>query len=173
MPEGFTIRPLGPPDAPAYKRLRDMMLAQHPSAFTSDATAESARTAASYLPRLGVGPEAPCFTFGALGVDGLVAAISCERESRVKVRHIGHLVGMMVHPVFERLGLARALLSACLDRLRATPGIELVTLSVTADNPRAIALYERAGFTRYGSLPRAIRVGDSYHDKDLMHLDLR
>jgi hypothetical protein len=34
-------------------------------------------------------------------------------------------------------------------------------------------LYGRAGFVRYGRLERAIRVGASYHAKDLMMLLLR
>jgi RimJ/RimL family protein N-acetyltransferase len=36
-----------------------------------------------------------------------------------------------------------------------------------------VRLYERAGFTRYGTLPRAIRVAGRFFDKDLMVLNLR
>ena len=48
-----------------------------------------------------------------------------------------------------------------------------LTLSVTASNATAVRLYESAGFTRYGTLPRAIRVGSRFLDKDLMVLNLK
>ena len=71
-----------------------------------------------------------------------------------------------------RLGLGRALLDACIAEARLADGLELMTLSVTATNTAAVRLYERAGFTRYGRLVRAIKAGDQYHDKDLMALKL-
>jgi hypothetical protein len=45
-------------------------------------------------------------------------------------------------------------------------------LTVTASNAGAVRVYERAGFVRYGSLPRAIKVGEHYHAKDQMVLTL-
>ena len=52
--------------------------------------------------------------------------------------------------------------------MRQLPGLEQVVLSVTASNARAVALYEHAGFVRYGLLPRAIKIDGRYHDKALM-----
>jgi len=48
----------------------------------------------------------------------------------------------------------------------------MLTLSVTATNTMASALYAKLGFRRYGTLPRALKVDGEYHDKDLMVLDL-
>ncbi|MBS0445767.1 MAG: GNAT family N-acetyltransferase [Proteobacteria bacterium] len=168
------IRPLAMGELPAYKALRDAVLAAFPEAFTSDAEAERARPAESYAGRVG-GILAPGrhITLAAWDDTTLVGAISCEREARAKARHIGHLVGMMVDAGHQGRGIGRALLAACIAVARRTPDVELLTLSVTAGNASATALYERAGFVRYGSLPRAIRVGDRYHAKDLMALALR
>jgi ribosomal protein S18 acetylase RimI-like enzyme len=160
-------------DLPAYKALRDRMLAAHPQAFTSDATAESLRPASAYSSRLGFErPEGGHFTLGAWSDRRLVGAISCERDARLKVRHIGHVVGMMVRDDLQGQGIGRALLEACIARARAAEGLEQLTLSVTSSNAGAVRLYRAAGFERYGSLHRAIKLGACYHDKDQMVLAL-
>ena len=160
-------------DLGAYKALRDRVLALHPEAFTSDATAESLKPASAYSARLGYErPEGGHFTLGAWRDRRLLGAISCERDMRMKVRHIGHVVGMMVREDARSRGVGRALLAACIARARAAEGLELLTLSVTATNVPAIRLYLSAGFARYGSLHHAIKVDGHYHDKDLMVLGL-
>lgn len=171
--ELLLIRPLVVEDLPLYKALRDEMLALHPESFTSDAASERARPAGAYAPRVGADrPEGGQFTLGAWHADRLVGALSCEREPRAKVRHIAHLTGMMVHPQARRRGIGRMLLMACIERARAVRGLEMLTLSVTSSNTVAATLYAQAGFRRYGTQPRALKVDGAYHDKDLMVLDL-
>ena len=167
------LRLLTADDLDAYKALRDDMLAAHPEAFTSDAATELARTAQSYWSRLGLDvADGGQFVLGAWQHAALVGALGSDRDSRIKVRHTAQLIGMMVRPALRGTGLGARLLSACIARLRATDGIEMLTLTVTQGNRPAIALYERAGFTTCGSQPRAIRVGDRYHAKDQMVLAL-
>ncbi|HWH82721.1 MAG TPA: GNAT family N-acetyltransferase, partial [Burkholderiaceae bacterium] len=173
MQDGVVIRALQPGDLPAYKALRDAVLAAHPSAFTSDAAEAQARSAESYRSRLGLDrPEGGHFTLGAWIGAALVGAISCERETRAKGRHLSHVVGMMVRDEWQGRAIGRALLVACIAAARRADGLEMLTLSVTAGNAPAIRLYEAHGFTRYGSLPRAIRVDGRYFAKDLMALAL-
>ncbi len=167
------LRLLTPADLDAYKRLRDTMLAAHPEAFTSDAEAELARTPLSYLPRLGSGmADDGQFVLGAWQRGALVGAIGSECDDRRKVRHVAHLIGMMLQPELRGTGVAGRLLEQCIGLLRATDGIEMLTLTVTQGNTPAIRLYERAGFITCGSLPRAIRVGNAYYAKDQMILML-
>ena len=80
---------------------------------------------------------------------------------------------MMVCAEARGHGVGRALLEACIARAREADGLELLTLSVTSSNLAAVRLYERAGFEPYGRLPRAIKLEDTYHGKDLMVLALR
>ncbi len=167
MAETVHIRPMLEPDLLAYKALRDATLATHPEAFTSDAETEVQRDLASYRSRLTGGGT--LFTLLALQGSRLVGALTCEREPRRKVLHIAHLVGMMVAADCHGRGIGRALLAAALDRLRATPGLAQVTLSVTASNAAAVRLYESQGFVRYGRLPDAVRLPDGRSlTKDLM-----
>ena len=169
----ISIRRLAPHDLGDYKALRDTMLAAHPQAFSSNAVEGRARTPESYRSRLGLDrPGGGDFTLGAWQRERLVGAISCERDLRVKVRHIAHLVGMMVCADLQGRGVGRALLVGCMAEARRVGGLEMLTLTVTADNHAAIRLYERAGFSRYGSLPRAICVDGQYHAKDHMVLVL-
>ncbi|HKX40186.1 MAG TPA: N-acetyltransferase [Burkholderiaceae bacterium] len=179
MLEAIELRRLRPEDLPAYKRLRDAALADDPTAFTSDAETERGKAADSYLPRLGIAvAQGGVFTLGAwrgvagVGEPELIGAISCERDRRIKVRHIGHIVGMMVRRDARGQGVGRQLVAACIAEARRADGLEMLTLTVTASNASAVRLYEGAGFVRYGSLPHAIKVDGHYHAKDHMVLSL-
>jgi RimJ/RimL family protein N-acetyltransferase len=170
---GLAIRRLEEVDLPAYKALRDEVLAADPEAFTSDAETEAHRAPSSYRSRLGLDrPDGGQFVIGAWIGERLVGAIGCERDTRVKVRHLGHLIGMMVRREARGAGIGEALLQACIAEARRTEGLEVLTLTVTTGNVAATKLYERAGFVVHGTLPRAIRVGERYLDKDHMHLVL-
>jgi RimJ/RimL family protein N-acetyltransferase len=168
----LSIRELGAADLDAYKALRDHALAHHEEAFTSDAATEAQRSAASYASRLGSGSDGS-FTLGAFRGDALVGAISLERDPRSKVRHMGHVVGTMVHASELRRGVGSALLDALIARAAADDELQQLTLTVTAGNEAAERLYARAGFVRFGTLQRAIRVGGRFLDKHHMVLALR
>ena len=166
------IRPLGAADLADYKRLRDDMLALHPEAFTSDAESEAAKDAADYLPRLGLDRvEGGQFVLGAWRGRRRVGAIGCERETRLKVRHIGHVIGMMVRPESRGRGIGAMLLESCIAEARRA-GLEMLTLTVTAENEAAVRLYQRHRFIAYGTLERALKIGSRYHDKLHMALTL-
>lgn len=178
----ITIRPLREADLPAYKALRDRMLEAHPEAFTSDAEEERDRPAASYGDRIGLGADGRATHDGSaiLGafardiVDDeiLVGAICVLRETRKKTRHRMDIVGLMVDGAVRKRGTGAALLDAAVEHARGVPGVDRLTLSVTAGNEGATRLYERAGFTVQGRLKDAIRVGNRRLTKLLMTLPL-
>ncbi|WP_309625832.1 GNAT family protein [Methylibium sp.] len=183
MPEGTpaVIRRLGPADLAAYKNLRDEALRLHPEAFTSDHASQQSRTPESYLGRLGLAePLGGSFLLGAFitekGKPRLVGSVGLERETRQKTRHISWLIGLMVLPTSTGHGVGRALVEGCIAEARRADRLQLITLSVTASSLRVVRLYERAGFVRYGLLPRAVRLvdehGERYHDKAQMMLVL-
>jgi RimJ/RimL family protein N-acetyltransferase len=174
---GCTVRRLGPADLGAYKALRDEALRLHPEAFTSDHETERRRSVESYLGRLGLlEPLGGSFLLGAHVGDELTGAVGLERQTRAKTRHIAWMIGLMVLPAHTGRGVGSALVEACIGEARRATGLEMLQLSVTASNERVVTLYERAGFRRYGLLPRAVRLGEgrkaSYHDRALMLLTL-
>ena len=169
----LTIRRMATRDLRAYKALRDAMLEAHPEAFTSDALTERHRRADDYVPRLGLErPEGGHLMLGAWRDDALLGAVGLERDERIKVRHIGHVVSMMVRESARGQGIGRALLEALMDAARDPGGLEMLTLTVTEVNAGAVRLYERSGFSRFGTLHKAIKVGGQYHDKVHMVLYL-
>lgn len=165
------LRLLQPADAPAYKRLREEMLAAFPQAFTSDAESARLRPAESYADRLHAGDGG--FTLGMEAAGELVGALTCEIPTRLKERHLGHLVAMMVSPAHQGRGLGRQLLAATVAQARQHTELLQLTLSVTRGNDAAVRLYEDAGFQTYGCLPAAVRLADGQlFDKLLMRLPL-
>jgi len=168
----LTVRELQARDLDAYKALRDHALAHHEEAFTSDALTEARRSAQSYASRLG-GDAGGGFTLGAFRGDALVGAVTLERDARSKVRHVGHVIGTMVHADEIGRGVGRTLMDALIERASADDELQSLTLTVTAGNTAAERLYARAGFTVFGTLPRAIRVGDRFFAKQHMVLNLR
>ncbi|MBL0719969.1 GNAT family N-acetyltransferase [Piscinibacter sp. Jin2] len=177
-----TVRRLGPADLSAYKTLRDQALRLHPDAFTADAESESRRDPESYLGRLGLcDPLGGTALFGAFvgspaGGEQLVGSVGLERETRGKLRHTANVIGLIVLPGHNGLGLGRQLVERVLDEARRAPGLEMLTISISAHSERVLRLYERAGFRRYGLLPRALRLvkpsGVQYVDKVQMLLML-
>jgi RimJ/RimL family protein N-acetyltransferase len=165
-----TIRPLGPHDFAAYRRVRLRALAEHPEAFTSSADEEATTEGdARMARRLSPSPQAPHDAMlGAFADGALVGTIGMTVDMRAKTRHRGLVVGMYVVPERAGRGLGRALIEAQIARARATPGLDSLVLTVTAGNAHAQRLYEHAGFEVVGREPEAVRVAGVGHDKLMM-----
>jgi len=63
-----------------------------------------------------------------------------------------HLLNLAVHPARRRQGIARALLTEALARVR-TQGVVVVWLEVRPSNAAALALYRAFGFEEVGVRP--------------------
>lgn len=76
--------------------------------------------------------------------------------------HRGSL-GMGIIAEYRGKGLGRRLVAAALEKARQE-GFIRVELSVHADNTRAIALYEKAGFVTEGVQRRSVRIDGRFKD---------
>ena len=161
----WLIRPLTAADVHPYKSLRDEALGCAPESFSSDHAASVNRPASAYAPRFGA-PASGHFFLGAFAPDGpLLGCIGSERELLPQQRHSARVVSMMVAPAAQRRGIGQQLLAACIHQAEQVPGLEQLTLTVTASNPHVVRLYERAGFRAWGLLPRAIVVRGVGYDQ--------
>jgi ribosomal protein S18 acetylase RimI-like enzyme len=173
MMQPYSIRLLSLSDLPAYKALRDASLRDFPEAFTSDYESARLLSAESYAARMSALGEPGNKLWGAFDANGqLLGSIGLDVERRLQQRHVGTVVGMMVAQRAQKQGIAMKLIAACADYLRANGQFDQLILNVTASNVHVVRLYERAGFVRYGLLPRAICVAGVFYDKLLMRLDL-
>ena len=85
----------------------------------------------------------------------------CSASSVGPFRRYAHRCGVAIalHREVWGLGLGRGAMEALLAAAKQA-GYEQAELDVIADNRRAVALYERLGFVRYGTLPRNMRYAD-------------
>jgi len=83
--------------------------------------------------------------------------------------HIGNF-GLAVRDGFRSQGIGKALLSAAIDKSRGK--FKKITLVVLENNKKAIGLYKKFGFRKYGFLPDAVRRGDKKFNDVLMYLEL-
>ena len=91
------------------------------------------------------------------------AGITRVRDN-IKYRHRANF-GISLQEEVCGLGLGTLMLQEILEIVKLT-AFEQLELTVFADNARAIALYEKVGFVKVGSMPRAYRLKDgSYHDE--------
>ncbi len=66
-------------------------------------------------------------------------------------------------------GIGNQLLNVALENAKHF-GLEGVNLSVVTTNTSAVTLYERVGFTIYGTEKRALKIENTYYDEYLMEL---
>ena len=106
-------------------------------------------------------------------VDGRVVATAGIDAigAKYKLRHRAEF-GISVLQAYWGLGVGRALLDACIECARKA-GYTQLELEVVAENARAIAMYQRAGFVEYGRNPRGFNSRISgYQELVSMRLEL-
>ena len=106
-------------------------------------------------------------------VEGRLAG-TCDVSfgSKIKVAHRG-TIGISVRREFWGLGIGRALMEACIECAKAAGYLQL-ELDAVAENTRALAMYERAGFVEYGRNPKGFlsRITGSFQELVYMRLEL-
>jgi ribosomal protein S18 acetylase RimI-like enzyme len=157
----FAIRRLGPDEGPLFRQLRLKTLSLDEINFVTTLAEEEAKPASAFE---------SCVRDGAVFVaeaDGVVlGVVGLMPNANTKERHKGLIYSVFVMPEGRGRGVGRALMAAVLDYARDV--VESVYLVVLEQNTAAVALYEGAGFERYGLEPRSLCVNGVYTDDLLM-----
>jgi RimJ/RimL family protein N-acetyltransferase len=142
------IRVLTALDADEFQRLRLEGLRESPAAFSSSYEEECVNDVTTVAAR--IEPTDNRSVFGAFEDASLVGMVGFQRESGRKLAHKAFIWGMYVAPDRRGCGIGRRLIERVLSHAAQIPGLRRINLGVNAANARAIALYEAAGFERFG-----------------------
>ncbi len=159
---------------PSCWQLRLRALHDHPDAFgqpyAEAAALSQSEVRHSFDSFWNVGNN---LVFGAVADDGTVAGMTgVAGWNRPKMRHRMDIWGVYVAPEFRGQGNGDRLLDAAIAHARSIDGVLQLHLQVVSTNVAAVRSYERAGFVRWGQMPRADIIDGQALDNDFMVLTL-
>jgi RimJ/RimL family protein N-acetyltransferase len=167
------IRFLTTQDVTAYRDLRLHALRESPTAFVSSYEQEAQLSLADFAARLCPNHDSASGIFGAFSDrNHLIGILGFSRETRLKRVHIGTLWSMYILPEFRGQGVGANLLDGAIAHARRLDGLRQLTLSVTAGNVAAGALYRSRGFEPFGLARQATCIDGDYFDEEYLVLHL-
>lgn len=102
--------------------------------------------------------------------DGMIVSVSSLSgfSARERIAHRAE-IAVSVRKEYWNLGIGTAVMRELMDYARSH-GIEVLQLTVRADNFAAVHVYEKLGFEKVGLYKRYFKIGESYYDAFLMNL---
>ena len=169
LPNGevLTVRSLCADDAEALSAFRNAIYSE--THFMARYPEEGASLEEKVRNGLAACEESPVnFEVGVFDGEEQVGDVAvCCVKNALKTRHRA-VMGISIEQKYWGCGLGSYLMQLAIDQTRAN-GFEQLELGVYSDNARAIHLYEKFGFERYGIQPRAFKLKDgTYRDEIIM-----
>lgn len=155
--EKIRIKWLTEDDWLIYKKIRLEAITRVPSAFGTAYEEEVEHPESVWRERT------PNCLFAFVG-ETSVGLIGHIRLTRIKQKHIVHIVSFYVKEEYRGRGIGKALLEGIMERIRGYSGVEKVALSVSSTQVPALRLYEKYGFEVMGKQLKELKIDGAYYD---------
>jgi len=155
----ITVRQLTPADQPHWRDLRLEALAEFPHVFRTTAEEQRRRAAADDRAQLAQGRWRGLFRS-----DRLIGIAALVPNSYHASAHRFELSGFYVAAELWGTEAAQNFIDILIADVRRKGGLQ-IEINVASDNARAIRFYERNGFEKFGTRPRAILSEDVVLDE--------
>ena len=163
MSVGVSIKPLTASDGGIYRALMLRAYSEHPEAFTSTFEERAGKPVDWWTKRL---TDPTTVTLGAFdATEALIGSARLEAFQRARERHKVALAAVYVMKDYANRGIGRRLVEEALGASRRMNSVEIMNLTVTADNLPAVRLFSRMGFQTFGREIRAERSEGAYFDR--------
>lgn len=156
-------------DADDFRELRLFALQDAPTAFSADLDVNKRHPKRFWEDRLK--PDLHGIIFFAEHEDHLIGMAGIRKGDSSKTKHSAGIWGVYVRPEWRGLHIAEWLMNMCFEWAKLRD-VQIVKLAVTSTNESAIRLYERIGFTVYGTEPQGIFHDGEYYDEYWMSKSL-
>ena len=167
MTTDILIRTLEPSDAERFRDLRLEALTVAPEAFGASYEEDASIPLETMRARLSASPNV---VFGAFADQALVGMAGFAVYDRVKARHKGVLWGVYVKAEWRGHQVGKRLVQCIIDH--ASRYVIILEAAVGLTNDGARRTYHGLGFKPYGIQRKALRVGGTFYDEELLYLDL-
>jgi GNAT superfamily N-acetyltransferase len=154
----WKIRLLEPPDAAAFVRIRRTALETEPLAFATS-LGDDRRLDHNFVRQMLEEKTAP--VLGAFAPQ-LLGIVGLRRETYLKLAHKIYVWGFFVDPAARGRGFGGLLLEAAIRKASETEGVSQLQLWVSTSAGTAIHLYQKHGFTIWGTEPNALNHGGRF-----------
>ena len=152
-------------DVDQFRELRLFALKDSPTSFSADYNLVFGFPTSYWEDRLR--PNIYGTMFFAENNSNLVGMMGIRKGESPKTDHGAGIWGVFLRPEWRGLHIAEEMINLSCDWAKLRE-VQIVRLAVVSTNESAIRLYNRSGFTVYGTEPRALFHEGQYYDEYLM-----
>jgi ribosomal protein S18 acetylase RimI-like enzyme len=157
-------------DAFDYWELRLRALKEYPEAFASSYEESVNKPVDEVTNRI---PETDNnYILGAFNDNKMIGMVGFKRETSKKLEHKAVIWGMYIAPEYQGRGIGRNLVEEVIGKAKLMGSINQINLTVVTSNEQAKKLYQSLGFQQFGIERKALKVGKTYYDEEMMVLML-
>ncbi len=141
-----------------FKKIRLELLKNEPKSFGSSFDEESRFEDIMWDNRLN---KKHVFNVGTFSNNEIIGLAVFVMSPRKKMKHHATLNSMYIKKEYRNKGIAINMINFGIELLKKN-NVEILDLSVSKGNDKAIKLYEKLGFIKYGDQPKVIKIDKEY-----------